>query len=326
MLIRTGCRSAGSSARWPSPWSSTCCWSGPWAGTRFPRRASPALELRPEPFVVKQIEVNPDALKPQEDPTQKLPAAEPPRNPAEFNLDPTQVEKALQTPQPNLAAPTVPEPTKVIAATDLGQGLPLVQSDSAQLTAEISKIDPASAAGPVTSARLAQDLISSSAGPSQLGTPVAAQTDGNGTSGKLPGFSELAPGFKTSDANLAHLPEPVLLRLPSDVLFDFDSATLKPEADALLSQAVAMIMKFSDADVHIDGYSDSFGRQDYNLTLSEQRARAVQDWLAQRVPQTSYRFKAQGHGGTDFIVSAQGSIDQQQPNRRVEILIQAMKP
>ena len=279
------------------------------------------------PFTVRQIEINPDALKSrQQDPIKQLPVADPSKSPAQFNLDPNQIERALQTPQPSLATPSVPEPSKVIAATDLTQAVPMVESDTAKISAEIAKVEPAASGAPVTSSRLAQDIISSNTGLNQSGAPVGAPATGNGSAGKLPGFAELAPGFKAPGAELSNLPEPVLLRLPSDVLFDFDSAQLKPDADPLLSQAVGLITKYPEADIHIDGYSDSIGKADYNETLSQQRAEAVQAWLQQRIAQATYRFKAQGHGSTNFIVSASGSIDQQQPNRRVEILIQATKP
>ncbi len=293
---------------------------------KIPGLAIPANQSQPTgPFTVKRIEINPNALKSdQTDPIAKLPVAEPPKNPAQFNLDPNLVEKALQTPQPSLATPSVPEPNKVIAATDLSQGVPVTESDSAKITSEVARVEPAEG-GPLTSSKLAQDLISANAGPNQPGTPAGATTTGNGTTGKLPSFAELAPAFKATAPNLSNLPEPVLLRLPSDVLFDFDSATLKPEADSLLSQAIALITKYPEADVHIDGYSDSFGRADYNATLSQQRAQAVQAWLQERIAQATYKFHSQGHGSADYVVSAQGSIEQQQPNRRVEILIQALK-
>jgi OOP family OmpA-OmpF porin len=279
------------------------------------------------PFTVKSIEITPDAFKSQQnDPIAKLPVAEPPRNPAEFNLDPNLVEKALQTPQPVLAAPSLPEPNKVIASTDLTQTVPFTASDSAKITTEIARVEPAASGGPVTSSKLAQDLINANSGPAQEGLPSGAQSTGNGTKGTLPGFAELAPDFKGASPNLSNLPDPVLLRLPSDVLFDFDSATLKPEADTLLGQAVGLITKYPQADVQIDGYSDSIGRSDYNLTLSEQRAQAVQAWLQQHIAPSAYKFRSQGHGSSNYIVSAQGSIQQQQPNRRVEILIQALKP
>ena len=292
-------------------------------GMEIPASHSPPVG----PFTVKRIEINPDAYKsPQEDPIQKLPVAEPPQNPAQFNLDPNLVEKALQTPQPTLATPSVPEPNKVIAATDLSHGLPFAESDSAKISAEIAKVEPTAGGGPVTSSKLAEELITSNSGSAQPGVTSGAAETGNGTAGKLPGFAELAPTFKAPAASLSNLPEPILLRLPSDVLFDFDSAKLKPEADGLLSQAVAMITKYPEADIHIDGYSDSFGQPDYNVALSQQRSAAVQAWLQERIAQATYKFHATGHGSTDYIVSAQESIEKQQPNRRVEILIQALKP
>jgi len=289
----------------------------------------PALHSPPTgPFTIKSIEIDPNALKsPQSDPIAKLPVAEPPRSPSAFNLDTRLVEKALQAPLPALSTPALPEPNRVIAQTDLNQMQPFAESDTAKVTAEISKVQPAMMdTGPVITSKLADDLISASPGPAQPGLPSGAELTGNGTTGHLPGFADLAPGFKAGGASLSKLPEPVLLRLPADVLFDFDSATLKPEADSLLGQAVSMITKYPAADVQIDGYSDSFGRADYNLTLSQQRAQAVQDWLQGRASSVSFKFRSQGHGSADYVVSPQGSIDQQQPNRRVEILIQALAP
>jgi outer membrane protein OmpA-like peptidoglycan-associated protein len=279
------------------------------------------------PFTVKSIEINPDTYKPQQNnPIEKLPVADPTQNPAQFNLDPNLVEKALQTPQPALATPSIPDPGKTIAAADMSQGLPFAESDTAKVSAEIAKVDPTTTSGPITSAKFAQDLISASAGSPQAGTPGGATVTGDGKTGTLPGFASLVPGFKPGSPDLTKLPEPVLLRLPSDVLFDFDSATLKPEASSLLSQAIGMITKYPEADIRIDGYSDSFGKLDYNQSLSQQRAVAVQTWLQQHITQTGYKFSSLGHGSTNFVVSTQGSIEQQQPNRRVEILIQALKP
>jgi len=225
-----------------------------------------------------------------------------------------------------MTAPSVPEPNRVIAATDLSHVLPFTEADSARISSEISKVPPtAMSGGPAASSKLAQEAINASSGVAQPGILSAAQATAAGAS-HLPGFADLASGFRTGSPNLSNLPDPVLLRLPSDVLFDFDSANLKPQADPLLSQAIGLITKYPSAEVQIDGYSDSFGKPDYNLTLSEQRAQAVQAWLQGRIQQAAYKFRSQGHGSSDYVVGAGGSIDQQQPNRRVEILIQALKP
>ena len=170
---------------------------------------------------------------------------------------------------------------------------------------------------------MAQDIINSSQGLPQPGPPSGTLASSNQGAGDVPGFGALPP---TPPPDLNHLPEPVLLRLPADVLFDFNSAQLKPEAATILGQASAMIAKYPDASITVDGYSDSFGKADYNLTLSELRAQSVRDWLQGHAPPGTYHFKSQGHGSTDYVVSPQLSIDQQQPNRRVELVIQALKP
>jgi outer membrane protein OmpA-like peptidoglycan-associated protein len=297
---------------------------------KIPRLETPATHLPSTgPFNVKRIEIDAKTLdSPQPDPVAHLPAAEPPPSPSQFNLDTSAIDKALQTPQPALNAPAVPEPSRVIAAADLSSGAPFAVADSAQVSAEIAQVRPTELTGnPTTGAKLAQDLISSTAGlPQPGGKPAGAPESGTGTTGQLPGFAALAPGFQASAPNLSKLPEPVLLRLPSDVLFDFDSAQLKPEANSLLTQAETMIAKYPQASVTVDGYSDSFGRPDYNQTLSQQRAEAVQAWLRDHAGAGQYKFQAQGHGSADFIVPTTGTIDQQQPNRRVEIVIQALQP
>jgi hypothetical protein len=63
---------------------------------KIPRMQTP-YQHSPQvgPFTFKQVQIDPNALKAdQPNPLAKLPTAEAPKNPAEFNLDPTLVEKA----------------------------------------------------------------------------------------------------------------------------------------------------------------------------------------------------------------------------------------
>jgi OOP family OmpA-OmpF porin len=294
---------------------------------KIPRLQTPAQHSdMVGPFTVKQVEIDPNALKPDRpDPTAHLPSPEAPKNPADFNLDPTLVEKALRTPQPMVRPPTLPDPSRVVAASDLSQGAPYVENANASVTADIAKVAPVAASSdPLAStSKMAEDIINSSQGAPQAGQPSGTLSSSTQGAGDVPGFGSLPP---TPPPDLTHLPEPVLLRLPADVLFDFDSSQLKPDAANILGQASAMIAKYPDASITVDGYSDSFGKPDYNLTLSELRAQAVRDWLQAHAPSGTYHFKSQGHGSADFVVSPTLSIDQQQPNRRVELVIQALKP
>jgi OmpA-OmpF porin, OOP family len=294
---------------------------------KIPRLQTPAQHSAMiGPFTVQQVQVDLSALKAnQADPTAHLPEPEAPKNPAEFNLDPRLVEKALQTPQPMLRQPTLPDPSRVVAASDLSQGTPYVENANSSVTADIDKVAPAATSTDplVSSSKMAQDIINSSPGTPQSGLVSGSLGNSSQGAGDVPGFNALPP---TPPPNLNNLPEPVLLRLPADVLFDFDSAQLKPDAANILGQASAMIAKYPDASVTVDGYSDSFGKPDYDLTLSQLRAQAVRDWLQNHAPPGTYHFTSKGHGAADFVVSPQLSIDQQQPNRRVELVIQALKP
>lgn len=66
--------------------------------------------------------------------------------------------------------------------------------------------------------------------------------------------------------------------LDTIIYFDFDQATLKPEARALLL-AHAERLKQSPADVRLEGHADERGSREYNMALGERRANAVRDFL-----------------------------------------------
>ena len=65
------------------------------------------------------------------------------------------------------------------------------------------------------------------------------------------------------------------------VLFDFDSANLKPEAQAELDKAYEII-KADDLTIEIQGHTDSIGAEKYNQGLSERRANTVKAYLVEK--------------------------------------------
>ncbi|MGA9672860.1 MAG: OmpA family protein, partial [Terracidiphilus sp.] len=71
----------------------------------------------------------------------------------------------------------------------------------------------------------------------------------------------------------------------SDVLFDFNKYTLKPEAREKLAKVSGILLSYPGLKLQVEGYTDSIGSDDYNQKLSEQRADGVRDYLvAQSVP------------------------------------------
>lgn len=104
-----------------------------------------------------------------------------------------------------------------------------------------------------------------------------------------------------------------------DVLFDVDQATLKPGALKNLVRLVSFLRENPDREVLIEGHTDSTGSDSYNLDLSQRRAEAVREFLAENEIDAS-RVVARGYGKTYPVASNDSSAGRQR-NRRVEIVI-----
>ena len=64
------------------------------------------------------------------------------------------------------------------------------------------------------------------------------------------------------------------------VNFDFDKSTLRPDAVAILEQAVAILSSYPQMRVEVAGHTDSIGSEKYNQGLSQRRARVVYNYLS----------------------------------------------
>jgi len=73
-------------------------------------------------------------------------------------------------------------------------------------------------------------------------------------------------------------PVPVSIDLKG-VNFDFDKSTLRPDAVAILNEAVEILKRYPDLRVEVAGHTDLCGTDVYNQSLSERRAKAVYDYL-----------------------------------------------
>jgi outer membrane protein OmpA-like peptidoglycan-associated protein len=105
----------------------------------------------------------------------------------------------------------------------------------------------------------------------------------------------------------------------SDVLFNTGSYVLQPGAREKLAKISGILLAHPGLTLEIDGYTDSVGGDEFNQTLSEQRAGSVRDFLAQQgVPATS--ITAKGFGMAQPVASNDTPEGRQQ-NRRVEIVV-----
>ena len=67
-------------------------------------------------------------------------------------------------------------------------------------------------------------------------------------------------------------PVPVSIDLKG-VNFDFDKSTLRPDAVAILNEAIEILKRYPDLKVEVAGHTDSVGTDAYNQRLSERRAK-----------------------------------------------------
>ena len=162
----------------------------------------------------------------------------------------------------------------------------------------------------------------------ELATSTAIKRPNTFTS-KLPGDSAgpnrgRTPGFSDLDQLLAQkgpLGSGTKLRLPDDQIFEYDSDVLQASAISQLQKLGTLIQRNPRSTFSVEGYTDSFGAFEYNLELSQRRAESVKRYLVEVVHINPAQVEAHGYGATKFRSSATGSIEEQSPNRRVEVVV-----
>lgn len=103
------------------------------------------------------------------------------------------------------------------------------------------------------------------------------------------------------------------------ILFDTDKTDLKPESDAALKEIATLLSGDPKLSVLIVGHTDNQGAYDYNLDLSNRRARAVVTKLASSYGVDPKRLQAAG-AGMMAPVASNTSAEGQSKNRRVEVV------
>jgi len=104
-----------------------------------------------------------------------------------------------------------------------------------------------------------------------------------------------------------------------DVLFAFGKSALLPGAIRNVQKVADFLQKNPTRNILIEGYTDSVGSDEFNLTLSQKRADAVKEQLV-AMGIRSDRITTKGYG-KQFPVASNESEGGRQLNRRVEVLI-----
>ncbi|WP_353567940.1 OmpA family protein [Haloferula sargassicola] len=129
--------------------------------------------------------------------------------------------------------------------------------------------------------------------------------------------------------DMVGLPENVLVgkktMLPSDLLFEYNSAELRESARVGLMKLALLVERNPGLYCWIEGYTDLYGTDSYNLDLSSRRAESVKEYLTHSLRIAPDKIATRGFGKSQPIVRS-GSIDEQAPNRRVEIKMRRQLP
>jgi outer membrane protein OmpA-like peptidoglycan-associated protein len=139
---------------------------------------------------------------------------------------------------------------------------------------------------------------------------------------QLPKESGQAPGKVRFNGEIQKVKEQCRSKLivGADELFESGRADLTPGAEKVLSDLGPMIRKEGVHPVSVDGHTDAAGTQ----TLSEERARIVENWLESRGYVIAKVTDVHGFGTTKPIASNE-TPEGRQKNRRVEIVINTCK-
>ena len=107
--------------------------------------------------------------------------------------------------------------------------------------------------------------------------------------------------------------------LSGDVLFAFESATLRPAAAAILRRLLPALARAKGA-IEVAGYTDSTGSAAVNEPLSRERAAAVAKWIEAEAGIPAGSIETHGHGEADPVASNTAAAGRAK-NRRVVVVI-----
>lgn len=102
------------------------------------------------------------------------------------------------------------------------------------------------------------------------------------------------------------------------VNFDFDESVIRPEDQANIDKDVATLEQWGKVNIEVAGHTDSRGSDEYNMTLSQQRANAVRNHLIKKGIEAD-RLTAVGYGESQPVAD-NATEEGRFKNRRVELI------
>ncbi|HKC36639.1 MAG TPA: OmpA family protein [Chitinophagaceae bacterium] len=127
-------------------------------------------------------------------------------------------------------------------------------------------------------------------------------------------------GYKEIHKDLYLVPIEIgqIVRL-NNVFFDFDKWDLRPESFVELDRVVRLLQENTAIEIEMSAHTDSYGSDEYNFKLSDNRARSVMEYILSKGIAAS-RITSHGYGET-VPVAPNDTPENRQLNRRVEFKI-----
>jgi outer membrane protein OmpA-like peptidoglycan-associated protein len=119
-------------------------------------------------------------------------------------------------------------------------------------------------------------------------------------------------------ARVERVGEGIKITFDSGLMFALDSYALTTGTKENLTNLAKTLNKYPDTNILVEGHTDKTGTNVYNMTLSENRSEAVEDYLQLRKV-SGGRITTKGYGEEQLI------SENDQENRRVEVAIYANK-
>jgi outer membrane protein OmpA-like peptidoglycan-associated protein len=132
--------------------------------------------------------------------------------------------------------------------------------------------------------------------------------------------SLIKAGYKEIHKDLYLVPIEIgqVVRL-NNVFFDFDKWDLRPESYFELDRVVKLLNENPAIEIEMSAHTDSYGSDEYNFKLSDNRARSVMEYIISKGIAPN-RIVSQGYGETR-PVAPNDTPENRQLNRRVEFKI-----
>ncbi|GHC80328.1 hypothetical protein GCM10007079_19200 [Nocardiopsis terrae] len=154
--------------------------------------------------------------------------------------------------------------------------------------------------------------------PEELVYPETPPEPGLDTTGSVQSMESFVD---TTTASTTRAGDREVIALHADNMFAFDEAEPTDEAAGTIREAAQSLREnlVEGAEITIIGHTDGKGADDYNQTLSRERAEAVRELLEEELG-TGFTLTTEGRGSDELLAQEGGNDDEQARarNRRVE--------